>query len=189
MVESTLSAILKENPIICAVKSYDDLTKSLACESKVVFVLFGDVLSIGDIVAKVKAADKYALVHIDLIEGLASRDVAVDYLAGSTQVDGIISTKASIIRRAKALGLFAIQRFFVLDSMALVNIQKQIPFEGADAIEVLPGAMPKIIKTLTSYTRKPIIASGLINDKEDVIGALGAGALSVSSSNSGVWFL
>ena len=189
MSQNTLGAILKETPVICAVKSHDGLARGLACESKVVFVLFGDVLSIGEIVAKIKAAGKCALVHIDLIEGLASRDVSVDYLASSTQVDGIISTKASIVRRAKALGLYAIQRFFVLDSMALVNIEKQIPFESADAIEILPGAIPKVIKTVAGFTRKPVIASGLINDKEDVMGALGAGAMSVSSSNCEVWLL
>ena len=189
MSQVTLSEVLKETPVICAVKSLDDLTKSLACESKVVFVLFGDVLSVVEIVAQIHAAGKLAFVHIDLIEGLAPRDVSVDYLAGSAQVDGVISTKASILRRAKALGLFAVQRFFVLDSMAILNIQKQIPFDNVDAIEILPGAMPKIIKAIAGFTRKPIIASGLVNDKDDVIGALGAGATSVSSSKADVWFL
>ena len=79
------------------------------------------------------------------------------------------------------------QRFFLLDSMALANIEKQIPFEYADAIEILPGVMPKIISKISEFTHKPIIASGLISDKEDVLCALGAGAMSVSSSNPNVW--
>ena len=189
MTQNSLHTVLRETPVICAAKSFDGLQKSLACDSSIVFVLFGDVLSIGGITAKIKEAGKHAFVHIDLVEGLASRDVSVDYLAKNTQVDGIISTKSGIVRRTKALGLFAIQRFFVLDSMALVNIEKQIPFEGADAIEILPGAVPKVIKTVAGFTRKPVIASGLINDKVDVMSALGAGAVSVSSSNSSVWLL
>ena len=189
MSQKVLSDLLRENPVICAVKSPEGLSKGLTCESGIVFVLYGDVLSIGEIVAQIKEAGKAAFVHIDLIEGLASRDVAVDYLARNTQIDGIISTKAGILRRAKSLGLLTIQRLFVLDSMALVNIKKQIPFEGVDAIEILPGAMPKINKVVVGLTRKPIIASGLINDKEDVMGALEAGVMSVSSSNYDVWFL
>jgi len=189
MSRKVLSELLRENPVISAVNSLDGLDKSLTCESGIAFVLFGDVLSIGEHVAKIKESGRVVFVHIDLVEGLAARDIAVDYLAQSTQVDGIISTKAGILRRAKALGLFTIQRFFVLDSMALVNIKKQIPFESADAIEILPGAMPKVIKTIAGFTRKPIIASGLINDKEDVMGALDAGVMSVSSSNCDVWFL
>jgi glycerol uptake operon antiterminator len=49
--------------------------------------------------------------------------------------------------------------------------------------------MPKVIKKIASLTEKPVIASGLIMDKEDVMTALGAGAISVSSSNAAVWAL
>jgi len=189
MSQVSFGELLRETPVICAVNSKEGLEKSLSCESKIVFVLFGDVLSIGEIVAKISEAGKLAFVHIDLIEGLTSRDISVDYLAQHTQVAGIISTKASVLRHAKSLGLFAVQRFFVLDSMAIENIEKQIPFPHADAVEILPGAMPKVIRTIAGFTRKPLIASGLILDKEDVLGALGAGAVSVSSSDSAVWFL
>jgi glycerol uptake operon antiterminator len=33
----------------------------------------------------------------------------------------------------------------------------------------------------------PVIAGGLISDKEDIISALGAGAIAVSSTNPAVW--
>ncbi|MEG1720939.1 MAG: glycerol-3-phosphate responsive antiterminator, partial [Pseudoflavonifractor sp.] len=38
-------------------------------------------------------------------------------------------------------------------------------------------------------TGKPIIAGGLIADKEDVTSALSAGAIAVSSTNREIWFL
>ena len=180
---------LKETPVICSAKSAEELESCLECDSAIVFVLFGDVINIGLIVAKIKAAGKYAFVHIDLVEGLASRDVSVDYIAQNTQLAGVISTKANILHRAKELGLLTIHRFFVLDSRALSNIAKQAPFDYADAIEILPGAMPKIISKVAGTTNKPVIASGLINDKDDVIGALNAGAVSVSSTNRTVWHL
>ncbi len=189
MTQDTLYEIISESPIICAAKSHEGLTQALAGSGKLIFVLYGDILSIPDITAKIKEAGKYAFVHIDLLEGLASRDISVQYLKEHTMVDGVISTKANLIRAAKALGLLTIHRFFVLDSMALLSMEKQKPFEYADAIEVLPGVMPKITGQIAGYTSKPLIASGLLSDKEDVIAALKAGASAISSTTPAVWFL
>jgi len=36
-------------------------------------------------------------------------------------------------------------------------------------------------------TKVPIIAGGLISEKEDVVAALSAGAISVSTTNVNVW--
>ena len=60
---------------------------------------------------------------------------------------------------------------------------------GADLIEILPGVMPKIIRRLAGSAKKPLIAGGLISDKEDILSALGAGAVAISSTNEGVWFM
>ena len=54
---------VEENPIIAAVKSMDDLEQCCRLEDiRVVFILFGDICSIGDIVKKIKAAGKIAMV-------------------------------------------------------------------------------------------------------------------------------
>lgn len=186
---SEIVSLLEQSPIVAAVKSLEGLEKCLTCDSQVVFVLFGDVLTISDIVAKIKGAGKAAFVHIDLIDGLSAREVAVDFIAKNTQADGIISTKQSLVRYAKTKGLLTIQRFFVLDSIAMLNIQKQMSTSYTDMIEILPGVMPKIIRKIVDSTGKPIIAGGLISDKEDVVTALGAGATAISSTNLDVWFL
>jgi glycerol uptake operon antiterminator len=175
--------LLRRTPVIRAVKSLEGLESCLAEEGGLVFVLFGDILGIGDMVARIKDAGKLAMVHIDLIDGLSPREAAVDFLADKTRSDGILSTKANLIKHAKSRGLLTIQRFFVLDSLSLINIEKQFPLEYADAIEILPGVMPKIIRRIAGMAKKPVIAGGLIADKEDVRHALSAGAVSVSSSN------
>ena len=72
--------------------------------------------------------------------------------------------------------MFAIMRFFVIDSIAFESIEKQTENVRPDMIEVLPGVMPKIIKRICRQSRVPVIAGGLIADKEDIMGALGAGA-------------
>lgn len=183
------SDLFEEVPIVAAVKSESELYDSLMCESNVIFLLFGDICSIADHVRAVKDAGKLAIVHIDLIEGLAPREVGVDYIRIHTRADGIISTKAPLVRYAKSQGLIAIRRFFLLDSMALEAISKVASQPDADAYEVLPGVMPKIISLVASMCDKPIIAGGLIRDKDDVVNALSAGAIAVSSTNSKVWFM
>ena len=183
------SDLFEDVPIIAAVKSETALYDSLLCDSNVIFLLFGDICSISDYVRTIKDAGKYAFVHIDLIDGLAPREVGVDYIREYTQADGIISTKAPLVRYAKSQGLIAIRRFFLLDSMALDAIHRVAHQPDADAYEVLPGVMPKIIAEVADECDKPIIAGGLIRDKDDVFSALSAGAIAVSSTNSKVWFL
>ena len=174
--------------MIAAVKDEDGLEKCLKSESQIIFILFGDLVSIADIVSRVKSAGKLAMVHVDLIDGLASRDVAVDFIAKNTCADGIISTKPNIVHRAKACGLLTVQRFFLLDSIAMNNITRQHS-PNCDAIEILPGLMPKVIKKLVGVINKPVIAGGLITDKEDIVNALSAGAIAISSSNHDTWFM
>jgi glycerol uptake operon antiterminator len=175
--------LLRLTPVISAIKSMEDLEKSLDLDSRIVFVLFGDLLTVPDIVSRLKNAGKVVMIHIDLIEGLSAREVAVDYLWENTGADGILSTKTNLIKHAKNRGFLTIQRFFVLDSMALVNIEKQFPLDYADAMEILPGVMPKVIAKIVTMAKKPIIAGGLVSDEEDVENSLKAGAISVSSTN------
>ena len=181
------SDLFADAPIIAAVKSHEELEKSISCESNVVFLLFGDICNIAELVDEVKKGGKLAIVHIDLIEGLSPREVGVDYIKERTGADGIISTKAPLVRYARQLGLIAIRRFFLLDSMSLENISRSD--KEADAYEVLPGVIPKLIRQITNECDRPIIAGGLIRDKEDVVGALSAGAIAVSSTNPNVWFM
>ena len=150
---------VEENPIIAAVKSMDDLEQCCKLEDiRVVFILFGDICSIGDIVKKIKAAGKIAMVHVDLIGGLSPREIAVEYLKNNTDADGIITTKPSLIKKAKELSLYTVLRYFLLDSMAYENILTQQHTVRPDFIEVLPGAMPKVIQKLCSEIKVPVIA-------------------------------
>lgn len=184
-----VSRYLEEMPVVAAVKNHEGLEKSLCSDSGIVFVLYGDINSIPEITRRIQAAGKFAFVHIDLLDGLSAREAAVDYIRRSTPAAGIISTKPALIRYAKSLGFVTVQRFFVLDSLALENVRRADSQDAADFVEILPGLMPKIIRRLADEIHKPIIAGGLISDKEDVVTALGAGAVAISSTNTGVWFM
>ena len=55
-------------------------------------------------------------------------------------------------------------------------------------IEVLPGVMPKITRRICQNSRVPVIAGGLISDKEDIMVAT-VQAVSISTTNQAVWFM
>lgn len=187
MDKTELLDILADGPVIASVKDDAGLSAAIASDVSVVFLLYGDVLNIAELVQRAHDAGKIVFVHLDLIEGLASREVSADFVAKYTRADGVLSTKVALTRRAKELGLVAIQRFFLLDSMAIGNIERQLAPECSDMIEILPGLMPKMIRRVCSLSGKPVITGGLITDKEDVTNALSAGAVAVSTTNPGVW--
>lgn len=179
--------LLEQTPVVAAIKDEVGLAACCQSEAKVVFVLYGTVVDIASIVQRARAAGKAVMVHIDLIDGLAARDVSVDFLAQNTQADGIISTKPALVRRARDKGLVGIRRFFLLDSLAMQTMEKQLGTDAPDLVEVLPGTMPKTLRQVVAKTRIPVIAGGLISDKEDVVQALSAGVVAVSSTNRAVW--
>lgn len=180
---------VEESPVIAAIKDEEGLKLCLESESQVVFILYGDVCTIPDIVQTVKDSGRIALVHMDLVAGLSTKEVAVDFIRRNTGADGILSTKANLVRRAADLGLYTVLRFFVLDSKSLLQVESQWKSAKPDFVEILPGVMPKIIRKLKEMVEVPLIAGGLISDREDIIAALDAGAVSVSATSPEVWFL
>lgn len=179
---------IMENPVIVGIKNDEELLKCLTLkERRVVFVIYGNICTIPEIVEKLKNAGMIVMVHADLIAGLGAKEVAVDFIKKNTRADGVISTKPSIIKRAIELNLYTALRIFLLDSMAFENIDRQLSYVDPDVVEILPGSMPKMIAKVKKKIRQPIIASGLIMDREDIITALDAGAMAVSSTNQKVW--
>ena len=171
MKQELMDAIL-ETPVIAAVKDDAGLRNALTNENiRVVFVLYGDICNISSIVRRIHEAGRFAVVHVDLIAGLAGKEVAVDFIRNTTEADGIISSRQSFIRRAKELGLAAILRVFLLDSIALESLDK-IPANLPDCLDLLPGAMPKILRRVCAKAKVTVLTGGLLAAKEDVLAAL-----------------
>ncbi len=180
---------IEASPVIAAVKDDAGLSRCLSADSRIVFILYGDLISIPRIVSQIKEAGKMAMVHIDLIHGLQAKEIAVDFIRTYTDADGIISTKANLISHARELGLATVMRFFLIDSMAYDAILRQLPTARPDVVEILPGPMPKLISRIKNQIRLPLICGGLVSDKEDVLSILSAGADAISSTREAVWFL
>ncbi|QPC47841.1 glycerol-3-phosphate responsive antiterminator [Mangrovibacillus cuniculi] len=145
-------------------------------------------------VGMLKSAVEYArqqkremFVHLDLIQGLSSDEYATEFVCQEIKPYGIISTKGSVIKKARKKGIHATQRMFVIDSSAMKRSIELIHKTDPDFIEVLPGVVPKIIKEIKEKTGKPIFAGGLIETVEEVEAALEAGATAITTSDHQLW--
>lgn len=182
-----LEELLEMNPVIAAIKGENDIKHVIKSECEVVFILTSNLFNLKSMVRELRENGKVVFVHVDLIDGLSASTHAVDYVAKNIGVDGIISTKNNLIKYAKKQGINVIQRCFLLDSLSLKNCLKYVKENKGDAIEILPGLMPKIIEKIAREVKVPIIVGGLISDKEDIMNALKAGAQGVSTTNKKIW--
>lgn len=186
---SRFITIIQDNPVIAAVNNLERLDMAIESPCRMIFLLTGNIMNIKDIVEKCKKNEKYILVHLDLMDGLSKDEYALKYISDYIKPDGIITTRGNLIRIARENNIFAIQRLFILDSMSLDTGIKSIHSTRPEAIEILPGIMPKAIRRIHAETQIPLIAGGLIIDKEDAIASLNAGAMGISTSNKAVWYM
>jgi glycerol uptake operon antiterminator len=186
---SPIDDILLLHPVIASIKDEDGLRSVLRAPCPVVFVLFGSVMTIHGIVASLKKAGKVVFIDVDLLDGFSSKPVIIDFIKTHTQADGVLSSKSIMVKSAKAVGLLAIHRLFLVDSFSYNNVSKQVKISDPDAVMILPGCMPRVISWIRDETALPLVAGGLVCDKDDVMGALSAGATAIASSNRDVWLM
>ena len=186
MTQKELYDCLESNPIIAAV--HENLfNEALKSPASIIFLLGCNLLSVKNKISSAKAADKKIFVHIDLAEGIGKDKAGVEYLA-SCGADGIISTRANLIRNAKEFGMLTVQRFFVYDSQGVNSIENMLYNIAPDVVEIMPGVIGKIIERF-SFLGVPLIAGGLIETKSEVTNALNMGAYAVSTGKKELWYL
>lgn len=83
--------------------------------------------------------------------------------------------------------MLTVLRVFAIDSKAVGNLQKETEMVTPDVIEILPGTLPKVIEKLSKNLSIPLIAGGLMADKGDILSALQAGSMCVSTSDESLW--
>lgn len=176
----------ERSPVIAAVQN-NLLHEALKSPAEVIFDLKVSLLEIEEKVAAVHAAGKKFFVHIDLAEGVGKDKTGVKYLA-KCGVDGIISTRAPLIRHANEAGLITVQRFFALDSKGVDSINEMLESTKPDLIEIMPGIASKVVKKFVS-TGIPVIAGGLIETKQEITEALKNGAEAISTSKQELWYI
>lgn len=152
-----------------------------------VVLLDSHVGQIKAIVDFITSHGKKVLLHADLIEGLKNDEYAAEYLCQAIRPAGLISTRAGVIAKTKQHRLIAIQRLFLLDTIALEKSYSLLERTQPDYIEVLPGVMPHIIAEVHERAGIPIFAGGLVRTVQDVEQAIAAGATAVTTSKVELW--
>lgn len=188
MTHHELVELFQANPIITAVSHIEELDKAIVAPSDIVFLLTGDIFNLPEVVQKCKEHNKTVFLHLDLIKGFSRDSTALKYIHKNIKVDGVISTKVSLLKAAKNEGFFVIQRLFMLDSTSYENSIHAAKGLRPDAVDIMPGIMPKIISRTCKELHVPVIAGGLIDNKEEVITGLKAGATSISTTKQTLWY-
>lgn len=176
--------LLEENPIIAAVQE-KSFSLALNSSAQIIFHLKANLLTIKERIDEAHNAGKKVFVHIDLADGIAKDKTGIEYLK-NLNVDGIISTRAQLIKYAREYSLVTVQRFFALDSQGTHSIEDMLGVTHPDFIEIMPGIIRKIIEHF-SNKGVPVIAGGLIETKAEVTSALSGGALAVSTGKAELW--
>ena len=172
--------------VIAAVRTEAELEKALKSRVSTVFMLAPNIENIEMQAEKAHKANKMFFIHIDLAEGIGKDEYGIKF-AKEQGVDGIISTRTALIKLAKAQGLLAVQRFFVLDSHSVGTIVDSAKTSKADMIELMPGMVTKVIKQIKAIFDTPIVAGGLIETKEEIDEAYASGAVAVSTGKVELW--
>ncbi len=180
----TFLRCLEQKPVIAAV-SDDKWGAALASPATVLFYLSADVMTVPERVAAAHAAGKAILVHADLAEGIGKDAGGVRYLA-ACGADGILSTRAGLIRTAKEHGLITVQRFFALDSKGLDSVEEMLHKTSPHLMEIMPGVIGKAIRRF-SVGEIPVIAGGLVETADEVEKAFANGAAAVSTGAEDLW--
>ena len=183
---SSIMDCLEMNPIIAAIGD-SKWEQALACPAQVIFYQSANLLTLKDKVRQAHDAGKYIMVHMDMAEGVGKDRTGIRFLA-QCGVDGIISTKAQMIRIAKEFGLFTVQRFFALDSKGLESVDEMLCNSTPDLIEILPGVIPKVLMRFVKSSM-PVIAGGLLESKKEVTQALACGVIAVSTGKAELWYM
>ena len=173
-------------PIIAAVKSDADLEAALGSEVQAIFLLSSDILTVHLKAELVHNKGKLLFVHMDFVDGLSNDASGVRYLA-TKGIDGIISTRSNIISVARENGLSTVQRFFMIDTRSVDTAMEALRSSKADMAEIMPAVAYKAIRRIKSNCRIPLIAGGLIENKDEIFSALGAGASMISTGKRELW--
>lgn len=184
-----LTQRLQQARVIAAVRGPDELTCALASPVQVIFLLGGDLFSLPELVERVQRKNKLVFVHLDLIEGISRDAAGVKWIAQKIKPDGVLSTRASLLKISADEGLMTILRMFMVDGSSMATGERMVKSCSPNLVELMPGLVTRAIKMLGQQIAPPIIAGGMLELPRDVHAALEAGAVAASTSSEALWGL
>jgi glycerol uptake operon antiterminator len=163
---------------------------ALISSASVIFIGGGELADLPDLFHALEQgplARIPALLHIDLISGLANDESGVRYVSTLPRVAGIITVRHHLAPVARKLGLCSVVRLFLQDGRAVDRGLSVVEKSKPDAVEVLPGVAFLEVADRFSHLPIPCIAGGLVRSEELVRRIIRGGCKAVSTTNVKLW--
>ena len=120
---------LESSPVIAAVRTHQDFLKAASSPVSLIFLLHSSILTINDYAHDAHKNNKHIFVHIDLAEGVGKDKSGIEYIS-NCGVDGIITTRANLVKTGRECGLATVQRFLSLTLNQSIQRLKQSSRQG-----------------------------------------------------------
>lgn len=182
---------MNSKKIIASVKTTKNIDSVLKYKDQVSasFLMTGTILTVKKFVDVIQNEGIPVFVHGEKIGGLNLNNEGLDFLAKYVKPAGILTTKTSLIKKAKEHGMLVVQRVFMIDSEVYQNVIDQNERLQPDIIEIMPSTLYPVIQSYSQLLKTPVITGGLLSTEDQVCSAINAGALAVSTSNEQLWKL
>lgn len=176
-----------KNSIIPAVKSIKGFEVFLKSEYEYCVLMNLHLSVLQRLVEKAHAQGKKCLLHIDLINGITSDEYGAEYAIQQIKVDGLVSTKSSVIKIARKKKVVAIYRVFLIDNHSLGRSLDRVNELKPDYVEILPAIAHKVIPRIKEKIQVPIVGGGLISSRDDIKDCTDSGMIGVTTSDTDLW--
>ncbi|KKO54548.1 glycerol-3-phosphate responsive antiterminator [Paenibacillus sp. DMB20] len=174
-------------PIIASITKLEQIEAAVNSDVERVILMTGDMLKLSCIVQNLHRTGKKVFVHLEMVGGIGRDSYAVQYMADTFGIDGIVTTKTHAVAAARQAGILSIQRVFAIDSAAVETAIKMIQQARPDEVELMPGLMPRVIAEMKQRIKCPLTVGGLIRSHEEIRQAMESGADHVSIGDTRYW--
>ena len=178
--------LLRQNPVIAAVK--DNASPQLAIDSECQFisVLYGNICTISNIVKRLRTPGNMLLFMLICWKARQIKKSLFSFWKLVTEeADGIISTKASMLKAARAEGFSVFIACLLLIQFRFTTLISKLRNRIRIVLGSCRAVCPKCWSWVTEKIRQPLIAGGLVCDEEDARNAINAGVVALSTTNTG----
>ncbi len=183
-----LRVFCEETPIIPAIRKPELVEQAIASRSKLVYLLTGDPENVESMIREDSGRGEDSDGESRLAERILARQVRGE-LPEARGGAGHYLHASRPLRHALAIGLYGIQRTFLLDSGAMDTISNQLKNTPVHALEILPAMVaPKMLERVRAISPDlPVVGGGLIQTMKEVEELLAQGLSAVSTSNPVMW--
>ena len=119
-----------KNKIAAAIRTEKDFSAALRSQVDMIFLLHSNIMTLNASIREIRGAEKKSFVHVDFAEGIGRDRAGLEFLK-KMGVDGICTTRTSLVKMAKDIGLYTVQRFFMIDSHSVgtYHVKAKLPNE------------------------------------------------------------